>query len=296
MALMLPAMYTSPDDARSDLFLSGAVYLFGPLVLGGLLGMTGLTRLTGVGLILQIVLPLAVTVLVPYLLMRYRSEPLARYGLGAPHAGDTALGALLAVPLAVASLIVIVVLLGAEAEPLGLLTAGGTMGVIGRLARWWGLVLLAVYVTVKARDAFRQDYLTAREGLVLIGRWVVIVAAGALLLLLASGVVRGGGARQLVFALMPLGLAGSFVLVARTLRGPSVTSRQTLLTPTVLLALGPFALSLSGERLLSSVYDAALAGGVGLMVGVLVESGRSAWSSLGLGAVVALATLLGGAF
>ena len=177
------------------------------------------------------------------------------------------------------------------ANPLALTTVGGAPMIATRLAHAIGRCLLAVYVTVKARDAFRQDYLAVREGLRDIGRWVVIGSAGALLLLTLSAVLRGQGIGLAAFLFLPLGLVGAFVMALRSLRGPSVTSRQVLLTPTVLLALGPFALSLSGQRLLGSLYEAALWGGIGLLVGVLTETKRGAWGAIGLGGVIALVTI-----
>jgi hypothetical protein len=290
---MLLRMYTSPDDARSDLFLSGAVYLFGPLVLGTVLRILRLDRIPGIASVLVVALPLAFTILVPYLLIRYRRERLSSYGLGAPRPNDAGLGALLAAPLVAASIVIVAVLAGLDAgiSPWSINTASGVVGVLSQLAHWGGLALLGVYTTVKARDAFRQDYVTVREGVERLGRWVVAIAVGALLLLVLAGLLQGDGASRTVVLLMPIGLAGSLLLALRTLRGPSVTSTQVLLTPTVLFALGPFALSLSGPRFVTSVYLAALSAGIGLLVGLLVESRRSAWAPLGLAAAVALLTV-----
>lgn len=285
-------MYSSPDDARSDLFLAGAVFLFGPLVVQILLDIAPLPDFEPLFALLGVAVPLAVTVLVPWLLIRYRKERLASYGLAGVQTQHLATGALLGVPLVVASVLALLVRFPGEVvNPLALTTSGGATMVGARLAHAIGRCLLAVYVTVKARDAFRQDYLAVREGLRDIGRWVVIGSAGALVLLTLSAVLRGQGFGLAAFLLLPLGLVGAFVMAMRTLRGPSVTSRQVLLTPTVLLALGPFALSLSGQRLLGSLYEAALWGGIGLLVGVLTETKRGAWGAIGLGAVIALLTI-----
>lgn len=285
-------MYTSPDDARSDLFLSAAVFLFGPLVISLLLDVLPLPNFRPLYEVLNVAIPLAVTVLVPYLLIRYRKESLRSYGLGGVSWPNLGIGALLAVPLVVASMLALLLRFGGETtNPLLLTTSGGASMTLARLAHAVGRALLAVYVTVKARDAFRQDYLTVREGLRGIGRWVVLVGAGALALLAFGELVRGQGAGLAAFLLLPLGLVGSFALALRTLRGPSVSSRQVLLTPTAVLALGPFTLSLSGERLLGSLYEAALWGGVGLLVGVLTETKRGAWAAIGFGAVIAVFTI-----
>lgn len=285
-------MYTSPDDARSDLFLSAAVFLFGPLVISLLLEVLPLPNFEPLFHVLNVGIPLVVTVLVPYLLIRYRKESLRSYGFAGAPAQNLGIGALLAVPLVVASMLALLLRFGGEtSNPMLMTTQGGVSMTLARLAHAVGRALLALYVTVKARDAFRQDYLTVREGLRDIGRWVVLAAAGALVLLALGELVRGNGVRLAAYLLLPLGLVGSYVLALRTLRGPSVSSRQVLLTPTVVLALGPFTLSLSGERLLGSVYEAALWGGVGLLVGVLTETKRGAWAAIGFGAVIATLTI-----
>ena len=282
---MLRPMYTSPDDARSDLFLSAAVYLFGPLVLGTLFNVLPLPGVI-FGSILGFVIPLVVTVLVPWLLIRYRKESLRAYGLVALRPADLLFGALVAAPLVAASLLM---LPGMRQSPFVTLLSidGGA-----RLARWLGLCLLGVYGTVKARDAFRQDYLTVREGVRDVGRWVVVVSLGAALLLVLSQTVRGASLLDaLRLLLLPLGMVGALAVVERSVKGPSVTSRQVLLTPTVLLALGPFGLSLNGSVFLTSLYRAALAGGVGLLVGAMIEAKRTAWAAIGLAAGIALFTL-----
>lgn len=282
---MLRPMYTSPDEARSDLFLSAAVYLFGPLVLSTLFNVLPMPGVI-VGSVLGFVIPLAVTVLVPWLLIRYRKEPLRSYGFTALRPADLALGALVAAPLVVAS---VLMLPGSAQSPF---VAVFTIDGGARLARWLGLCLLGVYGTVKARDAFRQDYVTVREGVRDIGRWVAIVALGAALLLVLSQTVRGASLLDaLRLLLLPLGMVGALAVVERYVRGPSVTSRQVLLTPTVLLALGPFGLSLNGAVFLTSLYRAALAGGVGLVVGALIEAKRSVWAVVALAAAIALLTL-----
>lgn len=285
-------MYTSPDDARSDLFLSGAVFLFGPLVVTLLLDVLPLPNVDALFMALTIVVPLAVTVLVPYLLIRYRKESLASYCLGGLRVAHLGTGALIGVPLVIASTLALMVRFGGDiTSPLELTAADSAPMIAARLAHGIGRCLLAVYVTVKARDAFRQDYLTVREGIRDLGRWVVLASAGAVALLTLSALVQGDGVGIGAFLLLPLGLVGAFALALRSLRGPSVTSRQVLLTPTVLLALGPFALSLSGQRLLGSLYEAALWGGAGLLVGALTETKRGGWGAIGLGAVIAMFTI-----
>ncbi|HWH33052.1 MAG TPA: hypothetical protein VNU01_10310 [Egibacteraceae bacterium] len=215
-------MYSSPDDARSDLFLAGAVFLFGPLVVQILLDIAPLPDFEPLFVLVDVAVPIAVTVLAPYLLIRYRKEPLGAYGFSGVQTQNLALGALLGLPLAIASVLALLVRFGPEtANPLALTTVGGAPMIATRLAHAIGRCLLAVYVTVKARDAFRQDYLAVREGLRDIGRWVVIGSAGALLLLTLSAVLRGQGIGLLVGVLTEtkrgawgaIGLGGVIALV-----------------------------------------------------------------------------------
>lgn len=280
-------MYVTPDEARSDLFLSGAVYLFGPLFLQVLLGVVPVAGVPGVGVTLAVLLPLVVTLVVPILLARYRRESLGDYGVGAP-GGAPALtaGLLAAAPIAVAAAAGGVVA-GDPAASLPLLAAtrGAPLPVFAQLARWLGLAGLAVYVTVKARDAFaaRPQYL--RPAMLEIGRVVAVVAAVAAVLL----AVAAGSPAPL---LLPVGVAGAFLVTLRRVNPLTLTSRSTLLTPTVLLALGPFTLSFDAVAFVESVWVAALSAGVGLVVGALQEARRSPLGAVGLAVVVALFTLL----
>lgn len=292
-------MYTTAEDARSDLFLSGAVFVIGPTVIDIVLGLVPLTAIPGVAIVLALLVPFATTALVPLLLMRYRSETFGQYGYGAglpPHFG---IGVLLGAPIAVASV------LGAALA--GNALSGSTLGqVIGtgasptallelviQLIRWVGIGFLAVYATVKAREAFRSDYRTVRDDTLWLGRILAAVAAVAVslafLLLPSQGAGRG---LLMALLLLPLGVAGSVVLLLRTLRGPSATSRATMLTPVVLLALGAFDLSFSGTGLAIGVWQATIYAGVGLLIAALQESRRSGLASLGLTLTIALFTTL----
>lgn len=285
-------MYTSPEEARSDLLLAAAVFLFGPLALGILLRYIPLPGAAAV--VVGVLVDIATTVAVPYLLIRYRHESLADYGLRR-WSRRSATAALVAVcPAVLASLLVAVVdggslVLALPAAQVG--TGDGALLVGLRLLRMLCRTLLAVYVTVKARDAWRGDPTTVRSGFVEVGR-IVAVAAGLSAVLLAIGLgVRGLGLEeQARFVLYPLGLATGAVLVERLLRGPSTTTRATLATPTVLLALGVFGFSGESVQLLVSVWGASLAAATGLLVAVLVEHHRTAAGALVLTLVLAAAT------
>lgn len=288
----MPVMYTSPDEARSDLFLAGAVFVFGPVILTIVLRIFPLFRVPVVGVALVVLLPLVTTVLVPALLIRYRREPLRAFGLaGGP--GGMGRGALLGLPL-VAATIVLVLLLGGLMTSAFPVIGSRLVPLLSRVASWLGLAGLGIYMTVKARDAFRSDYTGVHDGLWLLGRIVMAVAGGATLLLVVRLVVEGrSGASVLALLVLPLGLAGALLLARRTLTGPTATSRATLITPTVIFALGPLALSFDAFSFVLGVYHAALYAGIGLLVGALLEARNDAWGPIGLALVTALLTQVG---
>lgn len=288
-------MYTSTEDARSDLFLSGAVYVIGPAVIQILRDLLRLDALPGMTIVLAILVPVATTALVPFLLMRYRNESLGQFGYGAGLPPNFGIGVLLASPIIVAGLLG-ALLIGDPLSGLGIgevIRTGGSLGALTglliRVLSWLGLGFLAVYATVKARDAFRSDIRTVRDETLWLGRILAAVAAVAvsiaLLFILPD---QRDGMGLLPLLLLPLGVAGSVALLLRTLRGPSATSRATMITPVVLLALGPFHLSFSGTELALAVWQAALFAGVGLVIAALQESRRSALACIGLALAIAL--------
>lgn len=291
LAPKIHAMYTSPDDARSDLFLSGAVFLFGPTAIRILLDLVPLNRVALLGELISVAVPLVVTVLVPLLLMRYRRESVRSFGFGAS-VGGAGFGVLLALPI-VAAGVLVSVFQGVPPHFAFPVTAldhpAAAWDLLARVAGWLGLVGLGVYGTYKARDAFRSDYQTVAEGLSRIGLIVMAVAGGATVLYII-GLLAPGGVRvaDLLLVLFPLGVGGALLLAHRSLRGPSVTSRAVLLTPTVIFALGPFALSLHGLTFVTHLYLASLHAGIGLAVAALVEGRRQAWAAMALGLTLAL--------
>jgi hypothetical protein len=288
-------MYTSTEDARSDLFLSGAVYVIGPALIEILRELLRLDQIPGMTVALAILVPIATTVLVPVLLMRYRHESIGQYGYGAGLPPNFGIGMLLAAPIVVAG-VVGAVLAGDPLSGLGIgdvirtqAAPDALLAFLVRLLSWLGLGFLAVYATVKARDAFRSDFRTVRDDTIWLGKILAAVAAVAVsiaFLLMLPGQAAGLGVITLL--LLPLGVAGSVALLLRTLRGPSATSRATMLTPVILLALGPFQLSFSGTALALSVWYAAMYAGVGLVIAALQESRRSALACLGLTLTIAV--------
>lgn len=279
-------MYASPEDARSDLLLAGAVFIFGPIVLTLLLTIVPLTRLPGVGEVMSILTPVLLTIAVPVALVRYRGESWADFGL-APGRASLGAGAVLAAPIVLASLLSATV----SGNPLGglpvitLPTLGldGVLTLTARVVTWFGLALLATYVATKAREAFRSDVATVPEGMARIGRVVAIVAGAAALLRFAtSGTIAS--------LLLPAGVAVTVYLVWRGVNRPTATGFAVLLAPTVLLALGSFFISFSFTRLIEGAWTGALVAALGLAMAGTKESRGSAWPAVALAVVVALAT------
>ena len=278
-------MYTDPEEARSDLFLVGAVYLFGPLLLGLLDRF--LADIAIVGSIWVIVRPLLYTALPVLLLVRYRDEPAGGYGLGQTFARDgLRTGAVLGAAFAVASIAVALVG-GSQFGVLRLLEGDLRIGVVTalvNLSSWLGLGVLAGYATIKARDAFRSEVRSVEEGVQEVGRVLGIVGAIAAVLV----VVGFSFAPSIV--LLPLGAAAGVVLLWRGVPPVATTTRATLITPVVLLALGPldlFAIITNPQAFVAGAWAAALVGAGGLVIASLLESRRDA------GPVVALVLVLG---
>jgi hypothetical protein len=288
-------MYTTSEEARSDLFLAGAVYVLGPLVVNLVLGLLPLDRVPVVALALALLLPLVYTVLVPVLLMRYRKERLADFG----YAGSRRpllTGLLVGAPIAAAAVVSGLLASGAVAGAVPVLTGvldAAYFELAVRILKTLGLMFLAIYCTTKARDAFRGDPAYMRAAAWQVGRFVAIAGGIATLLLLANQVAGDPEVSPLAtFVLQPLGVAGAVWLALRSARDSRLTSRPTLLTPMILLAIGSFTVFASPTAIVFGIWRAAMLAGIGLAVGVMLESDRSAWGPIGLAIVLALLSYL----
>jgi hypothetical protein len=290
--------YTSPEEARSDLFLSGAAYVFGGSLLAIIVSTTGINRIPGVGVALAVVLPIVTTVLVPLLLMRYRGESLRDLGLGG--GGDPSV-----VPGLVAGLPVVVAAVAASAlasrpilSGLPVLNLGGPAGLLGMLVgllQWLGVLFLAFYGTVKARDAFRGEAQSLDDAVVRVGRFVGILAGVALVLMILSLLRRLEGTDVLALLAYPVGVTAAVAVALRLTAGSGTSTMPTVLTPVVLLAIGPFAITLNATAFTFMLYGVALYAGIGLVVAVLVERTRRGGGVLALALVLGLATQVAGA-
>lgn len=290
--------YTSPDEARSDLFLSGAAYVFGGTLVAILFSVTRLDRVAGVGTALAIVLPILTTILVPVLLMRYRGESLRDLGLGGGGDGSVVPGLLVGLPIVAASVVAPLLAGGSPADGLPILQLGGARSglllVIG-IVQWCGVLFLALYGTVKARDAFRGETQPLEGAVTRVGRIVAIIAGVSLVMLILAVLGDLQGMDSLALIVLPLGVAAAVLLALRITSGPTSTTLPTVLTPVVLLALGPFAITLNVTAITIVLYQVALYSGIGLIVAVLVERTQRGAGVLALALVLALGTQVAGA-
>lgn len=255
------------DEARSDVALSIAALVFGPLLLGGLRGGTGV-----VGVLTDLAVVLALTALVPLLLIRSRASSggrsvLAVLALDGPPSGLAA-GLPLAVPAAVVGTI-------------AMLTAGTTPGaaLLGRLsgaplqmlqvaALTVGSTVLVVFVVMRSSEAFPRSPEWALRRLL---RTVGMGAAG---LALVAGLVRvPNGASTTRVIVNALALA-AIVLIADRIIGPRrAVPRIALLLPAGLamyLHLTAFGLSVG-------LQAGALAAGTTVVVGAVALGARGTW-------------------
>lgn len=280
-------MYEDPEEARSDLLLAGAVFVFGPILLTLLLSIVPLLRVPGAAVVLSLAIPLLLTVAVPVSLARWRGDGPAAFGLTGDRS-DLIVGVLFALPAVAMSLAAGVLAGGSLLSGLpvaGLAAPSGNvvLGLLARLLTWLGLAVLVLFAARKAGAAFRSETTSVPAGMARIGgiiAAVLFIAAGLRLLL--TGLPSS--------LMLPLGVAGSVYLIWRGVRRPTATGFAVLLAPTVLLALGSFFLTLSPTRLVEGVWSAALVAALGLGMVALRESRPTAWAAVGLAATVALFT------
>lgn len=286
-------MYTSPEEDRSDLFLAAGVYVLGPELLGVILGRIPIPA--AVGPYLSLVVIILTTVAVPLWLIRYRKQRFSDFGFDGqiPAMG---FGLLAALPVALAYVlsnalgrsdllvgipVLDAVLYGTYVE--------AALSVVSGLC----VTLLVIYATVKARNAFRADAAYIPLTMRTLARYAGIVGAVAAVLLLLTVIAQGLdilGTMQVL--LVPLAVGASGYLVHQSLRGSQLTTRATLLTPMVLMAVGSFVIFAEAFEIVFGLWRAAVLAGVGLIVGALLESRRTAWAPLGFAVGLVLLTPL----
>jgi hypothetical protein len=284
-------MYTSPDEDRSDLFLAGAVYILGPTVVGILLDTLPGRVIAPIARPLDVVVTLATTVLVPFLLIRYRKQRLVEFGFDGQW-GAFGIGLLASLPVAVAYLLASLATgMGplTRAPALSAVTTGNVVELALYVLSAVCVVLLAIYTTVKARTAFRSDPRYLRPTAVQLGKYVAVAALATTVLLSFTFLLQGQElATGLEIILAPLGVAGAVWFVLRGLPESRLTSRPVLLTPMVILAIGSLVIFGGALNFVFGIWRGAMLAALGLAVGLLIESRRSALGPLGLAIGLAL--------
>jgi hypothetical protein len=276
-------VYVGPDEARSDVILTGAATVFGGTLLSLLLSAPGVPSDGVAGGVVVLLGWFALSALTPLLLARYREDLPAGVGLPAGRHVDIGAALLLAAPVAVLGVLrgllvdgsVAAALLGRPGRPLlGSPAVGpGDPDVVGAVLETVGVVVLTVgavvlvgFLVVRGRDAFREDDRSAHELLRTIG----LGAAAAALVL--GGVRALVGDASLTTLLLNVAALVVLVLVAdRLVPAATVVSRPAVLTPVVLLLVAHVlaAGGLFRGDLLLGLSSGALAAGTAAVVAVL---------------------------
>jgi len=262
------------DAARSDVALTVATLVFGPLLVGGLRGGSGTA-----GVLLDLAAVLALTVLVPLLLIRSRAAsgagPRTVAGALALHGPPTssAAGLPLALPVALAGALAMVTV-GTEpaAAALGRLS-GAPLQALQVVALTVGSLVAVVFLVRRGAEAFvRSPEWTLRRLLRTFGM-------GAAALALVAGLLRVPLGASPVRALANAGALAAVVLLAdRILGARAAAPRLAVLLPAALALY----LHVTAFGLGAGLVAGALAAGVTVVVGALALSARGAWPAVPL--------------
>lgn len=282
-------MYLTPDEARSDVILTGAATVFGGVLLSLLLSAPGVPRAGVGGEVVLLLGWFTLSGLTPYLLARYRDDVPAAFGLGRGRAVPAGPALLLAAPVVVLGVVrgwltepaIGPAVLGRPGRALfgspvvgssSVDVLGVVLEVLGVLVLTAGSLLLLGFLVVRGRDAFRDDERSSTELLRTFGAG----AAGVALLL---GGLRSIGAGGFVPLLLNVLALGAVVLIADRLVPPgAVVTRPAVLTP-VVLVLVAHVLAAGGifrGDLLLGLTTGALAAGTVLVFAVVAEHVRTA--------------------
>ena len=274
------------DEARSDLALTVAALVFGPLLVGGMLGRSG-----AVGVLTGAAAVLALTALVPLLLIRSRSGPGGRTvaaalglapgpGVGVERgaAGMTA-GLSLALP-AVAAGVVAMRKVGAGwGDALLGRLSGDVLQLVLIAAFSAGTMVLVPFLVRRGAEAFpRSPEWPLR-------RLLRTVGMGAAAVALVVGLLRVPLGASPVRAVVNAAALALMVLAAdRLVDGRRVAPRLALLLPAGLAVY----LHVSGSGFGLGLQAGALAAGVTVVMGSLALSARGSWPLVPLAVAVHL--------
>jgi len=268
------------DEARSDVALTLATLVFGPLLLGGLRGGSGI-----VGVLLDVAVVLALTALVPVLLVRSRAGAGAGAGavtralaLDTPPRELTA-GLPLAIPVAAAGTVAMLTAGSAPAAALLGRLSGAPLQSVQVVGLSLGTFVLVVFLARRGAEAFpRSPEWTLRRLLRTLGM-------GAAALALVGGLLRVPLGADPTRAVVNAAALAAVVLAADRLVGPrQVAPRLALMLPAgiaLYLHITTFGFSVG-------LQAGALAAGMLVVMGTLALGGRGAWPVLPLAFAVHL--------
>lgn len=275
-------MYLDADDARSDFFLTAAIYVIGPTILSLLISNSGSVLANQFGVwLLAIGTPLLLNAAMPLYLMRYRGE---RWGLLVSGTAD-------AIPLGLTAGAAVVVgtVLGDLAGGTSVTEAiTGTFQdpaiLTSRVLRWLTLALLTVFLYRRAEYAFRsiteqQSVLTQRAAIATVGSAVV-----ATLLLLPRGL-------SVFSVLAPLGFGVAYLLATRLFAARGAGLQWQFYSPLIVIALGPldvFSLLLNPINFLTGLRAAGMITAFALVTIMGLAAGKGGRLGLVMAAVIAL--------
>jgi hypothetical protein len=256
------------DEARSDVALSLAALVFGPLLLGGLRGGSGTA-----GVLLDLAVVLALTALVPLLLLRSRSaglagaSPIRSLGLAGPPQGAAA-GLPLALPVALAGTFAMISVGTSPGAALIGRLSGAPLQVVQVLGLSAGSFVFVVFLARRGAEAFPRSPEWALR------RLLRTIGMGAAALALVAGLLRVPlGADPLRVTVNAAALAAVVLLADRMLGARVAVPRLALMLPAGLvlyLHLTTFGFSVG-------LQAGALAAGVITVMSALALSARGAW-------------------
>ncbi len=306
-------MWMTTEDARSDFILAAVMAFFVPQLLQFLILLLSFVNQIAFGLLnsllaaswfqalILIVSVWAITGLMPLYLARYREQGASAFGLD--HEG-AAIGPGILLALPIPATFITSRALGPSPTVGGSLvdrTIDASLGTIALLSLdlialiqnlvlivliFVGPLLLVSFLHVRARDGFREVTISLTEALRTFGMGAV--AAGFVLGLL-NVVAANIGFLQLVFN--TLGLA-ALVLIADRLVEPGVTtSRAAIVAPGVAILIATIVLrggGLFSANLLADLFNGTMAAGFAIVVSVVLQTRRYAWSVVPMFAAAAI--------
>ncbi len=271
-------VYLAPDDAKTDVILAAATAVLGLTLRGFVASLPFYPRPGLVAAILDLGWILALTALVPLLLVRYRQDGISGFGFGQD---GPAKGLVVAVPPIVAGIAVqllsgadpIAALLGRLAAPT--MATGGADLAIGfvRVALFTaGTLALYGFLASRAREGFpRSPEMTVTQLVRTLGLGAVGLATVTGLL---SALTRASLAGFGLVVVNVLALAGILLLADRLVPAGLQVPRTALITPLIILVVANvFATGgLFRGNLLAGLYGAALGAGAVIAISASAQT------------------------